>query len=723
MNLDSAGPINLVELKNSYQNEFTKRLDTFSSPKALYWERRLVDPVSTIVSHSLLKEHDVSKSFFIEFNENACSPPECKSVVFILSSSLQIVDYIHSFIQRDSRINKKYSKEYHIIAVPSFSYACKSLLEEKGVSKSISSICEFPLTLLPLDHDVLSMEAPECFANFTLSQQQQIIYQFVQGLLRFQSIFGLFPKIRAKGYKAVEVARMLIRMRLEAEATVGGKPGATLLNEVVSQTELLVVIDRSVDCLTPLLSQLTYEGLISDKWGIRYGICRFPVDSHASGHQPIRTVLNGRDELFAELRDQNFTAVGPILSKRSKEISALRAESKSAKEITELRRVVDQLMEIRSTPVELETHTAIAEKIHKHVNTDEFMQGLATQQDFLSGIEADKAHPYIEDCILRVAPLEEVLRLICVQSFCNGGLKQRLLEYYKREILQVYGFEHVFTLDNLERIGLLYDACMTSGGAVPRRLLATSSCTNKPEISTAKQTITTVSGMFSGTLKRGLRLLVSPSSSLDQSDSDQSVANAYSGYVPLSTRVIQILSLDWIPKAVIGNPEQPFGSVSAAASALLGGIGLIPSPLPEENVNPSQTKMRIFPNHQTFSNMSAAGGSPRAPNSQQSDALKFVMNAMPGAFLEESQARHSAGYYDIALNTCTKRADSRSKARVIAVAFVGGVTHAEISTLRSLAASSDDNIEFIFITTGFLSAHTFLASMAQCVQPAQLLPF
>ncbi len=34
-------------------------------------------------------------------------------------------------------------------------------------------------------------------------------------------------------------------------------------------------------------------------------------------------------------------------------------------------------------------------------------------------------------------PVLQVLRLLCIQSVCNNGFKQKMLEYYKREILQV----------------------------------------------------------------------------------------------------------------------------------------------------------------------------------------------------------------------------------------------------------------------------------------------
>ena len=61
---------------------------------------------------------------------------------------------------------------------------------------------------------------------------------------------------------------------------------------------------------------------------------------------------------------------------------------------------------------------------------------------------------YIEDCICRKDPLAKVLRLICLQSITNGGLKPKVFEFYRRELLQTYGFEHALTLVQLEEAGL-----------------------------------------------------------------------------------------------------------------------------------------------------------------------------------------------------------------------------------------------------------------------------
>lgn len=50
-----------------------------------------------------------------------------------------------------------------------------------------------------------------------------------------------------------------------------------------------------------------------------------------------------------------------------------------------------------------------------------------------------QVNTYIEDRIAQKEKLTKILRLMCMQSVCNNGLKQKVLDYYKREIFQVKG--------------------------------------------------------------------------------------------------------------------------------------------------------------------------------------------------------------------------------------------------------------------------------------------
>ena len=79
------------------------------------------------------------------------------------------------------------------------------------------------------------------------------------------------------------------------------------------------------------------------------------------------------------------------------------------------------------------------------------MGRLSTEQEFLNGIGTDKVHPFIEECVFRKRPLIRVLRLICLQCITNNGLKPKILDYYKREIIQVKHFS-TFQFNPLQKI-------------------------------------------------------------------------------------------------------------------------------------------------------------------------------------------------------------------------------------------------------------------------------
>lgn len=64
----------------------------------------------------------------------------------------------------------------------------------------------------------------------------------------------------------------------------------------------------------------------------------------------------------------------------------------------------------------------------------------------------------------------QVLRLICLQCVTGSGLKPKVLEYYKRELVQVYGMRSWLTLCNLEKCGLLRPQSSARQYAVLRKV-------------------------------------------------------------------------------------------------------------------------------------------------------------------------------------------------------------------------------------------------------------
>jgi len=148
----------------------------------------------------------------------------------------------------------------------------------------------------------------------------------------------------------------------------------------------------------------------------------------------------------------------------------------------------------------LTTHTGIAEKILLATKQSEFRRKLEAEQNLLA-LE-DLSNDFIEECICKQMPLVQVLRLLCLQSLTNGGIKQKQHEFFKREILQTYGYEYLFTMDNLEKLGLFKKNDSKSSYS---------------------------------TLKKSMNLIIEDIDENKPTD----IAFVYSGYAPISVRLVE----------------------------------------------------------------------------------------------------------------------------------------------------------------------------------------
>ena len=75
--------------------------------------------------------------------------------------------------------------------------------------------------------------------------------------------------------------------------------------------------------------------------------------------------------------------------------------------------------------------------------------------EIAAGSDPSYQHETIEELISRDVPLATILRLLCLESTVAGGLRPRDLDSFKRQILHAYGFQHLLTLDALEKMELL----------------------------------------------------------------------------------------------------------------------------------------------------------------------------------------------------------------------------------------------------------------------------
>ncbi len=156
------------------------------------------------------------------------------------------------------------------------------------------------------------------------------------------------------------------------------------------------------------------------------------------------------------------------------------------------------------------------------------------QQNLAAGADPSTQFEAIEELIARDTPLPEVLRLLCMYSCLSGGIKTKEFEHFRRLILEGYGYQHLLTLQNLEKLQMFLSKSSPLASMIPM--------TGSAGAVGTKTNYTY--------LRKQLRLIVDEVNEHDPND----IAYVYSGYAPLSIRLVQcILQKQYLLTITKGN--------------------------------------------------------------------------------------------------------------------------------------------------------------------------
>lgn len=162
--------------------------------------------------------------------------------------------------------------------------------------------------------------------------------------------------------------------------------------------------------------------------------------------------VNNRDPIFAHARKMNFAEVGPFLNKRAKEIGSQEKERHNDMSVQQLGRFVKALGSINSEKQALSIHINLLTRLNDATSGRAFSTRRMYEMSLV--VDGSTSTDLIEECINKQEPLVKVLRLCCLYSLVHNGLKQKMFDFLRKEILHSYGFQNIFTLLNLERVGL-----------------------------------------------------------------------------------------------------------------------------------------------------------------------------------------------------------------------------------------------------------------------------
>ncbi|CAK9293655.1 unnamed protein product [Gordionus sp. m RMFG-2023] len=479
----NSGRINTWAIKEILKRDILDILDHLNGPKIIIWDENVIASISLIIEYQILKDNDVIHMYSLK--EQSVPMESAKHIIFIIKPDLNNINSLYFFINSFQKKNFNH-KELHLLWVPKNFVLYDEKLKELDLYTIFTSIGNLGADLFPFDSDLISMEILGVYKDLILEYDPFSLYLSGRALNKLLKIHPLLcntkPKIISKGVAAKKVHELLkdpnfqdanekinkaFQETLSLSNDLSSKPYSSSASYSSPNTTTLIILDRSVDLLTPLLTQLTYEGLIDEIFGIKGTSLKMPskgggigdsnfANTESENNKAIKTLsLNSRDEIFGETRDKNFNAVGSYLSIKAKNLASQFEERHNVKTVSEVKGFVSKLPYLQNIRSHLTNHTTIAEVIKERIDSDEFRDILKAEQEFLFCVGTDKINTYIEDCIARKESLTKVLRLLCAQSFVNNGLKTKVLEQYSRDIFQTYGYVHMLTLNNLKECKML----------------------------------------------------------------------------------------------------------------------------------------------------------------------------------------------------------------------------------------------------------------------------
>ncbi|KAH9849266.1 Sec1-like protein [Lenzites betulinus] len=678
-------------LKELARKALIDALNSVNGAKTLVLDPSLAGPLGLVTEVALLKHHGVDKMFWLEPGPLSATST---NIVYFCRPLIKWIKIIADQIKRHNRESQKHT--YTLFLVPRTSTLVTRILEEEGVLGDVT-ISSYNLQFIPLADDVISLENDNAFKEIWVDGDETVIYDAMQALVTLERLHGLFPRIVGKGDYAARLASLLSKNTHQGPSN---SPADNLLNAPSETMDSLIILDRRVDMISPLLTQLTYEGLIDELIGIKNSHVELPVSlvtppaapgqgesssaAAASSSTPSATALTKEkkrkhhlttttDPLLPELQDLNFSAVGKKLNQVARRLDEDYKLRHQATTVAQLRDFVGKLGGLQSEHQSLRLHTGLSEMLVPMTRTEEFNKSLEIQQNLLALYDTNAQIAAIEDMIAQGADMRIVLRLLCLASVVLGGVRAKSLENIKREILQTYGYNYLPLLLSLAAPPL----AVLLPNPLPPNTPAAAADSKYPY----------------GSLRKSLRLLIEDPDPLEELEND--ISYVYSGFAPISVRLVQCVAQKG---GVLSNPalekdkkgaggEDGARRASSApmvqAHPIVGWKGFedVVASIPGETIDVVQ----------------------RLPGSQDGSTIP------PVSTLSASSPRCvKPGPSD---SVILRAVLPRERTTTTVVFFLGGVTYTEIAALRWVSRQNKGR-KFLVATTGIINGNSLIDSIA-----------
>ena len=166
--------------------------------------------------------------------------------------------------------------------------------------------------------------------------------------------------------------------------------------------------------------------------------------------------LSENDKFYTNIKNYNFSKIRTFLPSRLTEHSKILEEGK--KKMDDMKKIQENLEKVKRIKEErssLTTHINLADYIAQKQKDPLFKNYLIMEQSILAGDINNDVYEFIDNEMTKQNEEYNILKILCLISNLKNGIKSKLYDQIKRDFKQIYGFQELFLLNNLEKINAL----------------------------------------------------------------------------------------------------------------------------------------------------------------------------------------------------------------------------------------------------------------------------
>ena len=444
-------PIELSIFKEHVENNLLNILDSLpKTEKRLVYEESCLPKLLFFTTREKLISKKVQKDF-IKLKSGILMAG-CSVIIYIIPPKKECLEIIDKHIEgnnKKSDDNKEEARktiEYHIIFFPKINLECENYIKD-SYNNAYFNKHNLNMDIYPLDHEILSLELNQSFHELYATNNYNSLFLLNRAIIKYETVFG---KIKYKYYLG-SLGKKLKELLEDEEKNIN-------LDEEQS-TLACILFDRSIDMITPLITNNVYEALLDDNFNINLNEINVPakmLDSNSKNNS-IQTInLSKNDKFYTKIKDYGFNQIRAYLPLRLQEQNKIIEESK--KRTTDLAKIQEDLKnfaKVKEERASLTNHINLADFIGKKERYPLSRFYYTYEQGLLYGGVPDKFFEFIFDEIRKKSEEYDILKIICLYSIINSGYKSKIYDQLRKEFFLVYGFQELFLWRNLEKLGIL----------------------------------------------------------------------------------------------------------------------------------------------------------------------------------------------------------------------------------------------------------------------------